>query len=85
LVLLSPSTDYHGLKTTEAAKKYTGPLLMFHQKDDRIAGSGPADLDKVSGSKDRLLQVGEGAGHGTALLNANTTRQIVDFVVRTLK
>jgi pimeloyl-ACP methyl ester carboxylesterase len=85
LVLFSPSTDYHGLKTLKAVKKYTGPLLIFHQKGDKIAGDGPADLDKASGSKDRTLQLNEGTGHGVALLNAETTQQTVDFIVRTLK
>ncbi len=85
LVLLSPGIDYHGLKTKAAAKAYTGPILLFHDKDDKIAGTGPAELDKASGSKDHQLQVMEGRAHGIALLNASTTQQIVDFVVRTLK
>ena len=85
LVLFSPSTDYHGLKTTDAVKKYTGPLLIFHQKGDKIAGEGPARLDQTSGSKDHKLQINEGTGHGVALLNAETTQQTVDFIVRTLK
>lgn len=85
LVLLSPSTDYHGLKTLDAMKKYTGPVLIFHQKNDKIAGDGPALLDKASGSKDHTLKVSDGAGHGAALLNAETTPQIVEFVGRCLK
>ncbi len=85
LVLFSPSADYHGLKTLKAVKKYTGPLLIFHQKGDKIAGDGPIDLDRASGSKDHTLQLNEGTGHGAALLNAETTQQTVDFIVRTLK
>lgn len=85
LVLFSPSTDYNGLKTTDAVKKYTGPLLMFHQKGDKIAGNGPLDLDKLSASKDHTLQLNDGTGHGTALLNPGTAQQTVDFIVRTLK
>jgi pimeloyl-ACP methyl ester carboxylesterase len=85
LVLFSPSTDYHGLKTTDAVKLYPGPLLIFHQKDDKIAGSGPATLNSMSGSKDHNLEVHDGSGHGTALLNAATTQETVDFIVRTLK
>lgn len=85
LVLLSPSTDYHGLKTEAAVKKYTGALLIFHQKGDKIAGDGPEALNRAAGSKDHLLQMSEGTGHGVALLNPVTTQQTVDFVVRTLK
>jgi alpha-beta hydrolase superfamily lysophospholipase len=85
LVLFSPSTDYHGLKTLDAVKKYKGPLLMFHAKDDKVAGDGPMDLDKASGSKNRKLRILEGAGHGIALLNPDTAQQTLDFIVRTLK
>ena len=85
LVLFSPSTDYHGLKTTQAIKKYTGPLLIFHQRGDKIAGDGPEKLNSASGSKDHTLQVSEGTGHGAALLNAETTQQTIDFIFRTLK
>jgi len=83
VVLLSPSTDYHDLKTTDAVKTYPGPLLIFHQKGDEIAGDGPAKLDSMSVSKDHKLVVNEGKGHGTALLNATTTQQAVDFLLRT--
>jgi pimeloyl-ACP methyl ester carboxylesterase len=85
LVLFSPSTDYHGLDTTEAIKTYHGPLLIFHQKNDKIAGNGPATLNSTSGSKDHKLEVHDGSGHGTALLNAATTQETVDFITRTLK
>jgi pimeloyl-ACP methyl ester carboxylesterase len=85
LVLFSPSTDYHGVRTTEAVKEYAGPLLMFHDSGDKIAGTGPAILDKASVSKDHALVVNEGTGHGVALLNADTTQQTVKFLARTLK
>lgn len=85
LVLFSPSTDYHGLKTTDAVRTYTGPLLMFHDRGDKIAGDGPANLDRASGSKDHKLEVEEGAGHGVALLNAATTQETLNFIVRTLQ
>jgi len=83
VVLFSPSTDYHDLKTTDAVKQYPGPLLIFHQKGDEIAGDGPAKLDSMSGSKDHKLIVNDGTGHGTALLNTTTTQQTVDFLRRT--
>lgn len=85
LVLFSPSTDYHGLQTLGAVKKYTGPILIFHQKGDAVAGDGPETLAKASGSKDHTLKVSDGSGHGTALLNAQTTQETVDFIARTLK
>lgn len=85
IVLFSPSTDYHGLTTLAAVKKFKGPLLIFHQKGDKIAADGPADLDKASGSKDHKLQVAEGTGHGAALLNPDTAQQAVDFIVRTMQ
>ncbi len=85
LVLFSPGKDYHGLDAVSAARKYTGALLIFHQKGDKIAGDGPAEIDKASASKEHLLQISDGTGHGTALLNTGVTQQTIDFLAKTMK
>ncbi len=85
VVLFSPGKNYHGLDAVAAARKFSGSMLTFHDKDDKIAGSGPAEIDGASGAKEHFLKVGTGAGHGTALLNTDVTKQTVEFLTRTLK
>ena len=51
----SPSTDYHGIYRHPGcrSKRITGPLLIFHQKGDKIAGDGPATLDRIASGSER--------------------------------
>jgi pimeloyl-ACP methyl ester carboxylesterase len=88
VVLFSPGADYHGLDAIAAAKAWRGPLEIFHDKDDTVAGSGPEEIDKASPSADHKLIVLPGNGHGTDLLRDAMARNAdspVEFLKRTLK
>ena len=88
LVLFSPGADYHGLNAVTAAKTWSGPLEIFHDKGDTIAGDGPKTIDKTTPSADHKLVITSGSRHGTDLLRAalsNAAASPVTFLQRTLK
>ena len=68
VALFSPGADYNGLKTAEPAKSWKGPLRVYHDRGDSVAGEGPGMIEKMSGSTDHRLLISEGDRHGTALL-----------------
>ena len=68
VALFSPGADYGGLKTAEPAKLWKGPLRVYHDRGDSVAGEGPLMIDKMSISTDHRLLISEGDRHGTALL-----------------
>lgn len=68
VALFSPGADYSGLKTAEPAKLWKGPLRVYHDRGDSVAGEGPLMIDKISISTDHRLLISEGDRHGTALL-----------------
>lgn len=68
VALFSPGADYNGLKSEGAAKLWKGPLRVYHDRGDSVAGEGPAMIDKMSTSIDHRLLLSEGDRHGTALL-----------------
>ncbi|HLJ55113.1 MAG TPA: alpha/beta fold hydrolase [Chthonomonadaceae bacterium] len=88
LVLFSPGADYHGLDAISAAKKWSGPIEIFHDKGDTIAGDGPAAIDKATPSTDHTLVLTSGSRHGVGLLRdalTNANASPVAFLQRTLK
>lgn len=88
LILFSPGADYNGLKALPAAQAWKGPMLIYHDKGDTIAGSGPEQIDKASPSADHKLVLMDGSRHGTELLRdalSNASDSPVAFLQRTLK
>lgn len=86
LALLSPTTDYRGLRIDAALKKYGArPALMIASDDDAYAMRSAKELQKA-GTGTRELLIVNHAGHGTAMLgrDADLARTLVDWFRRTL-
>lgn len=86
LALLSPSTDYRGLRIDAAMKKYGGrPALLIASDDDPYAVRSVKDLQKAGGGTREVLIVNR-AGHGTVMLghDPDLARTLVDWFHRTL-
>jgi dienelactone hydrolase len=86
LALLSPSSDYRGLKIDAAMKKYgSKPALLVASDDDPYALRSAKDLQKSGGGIRELLVLSR-AGHGTVMLSrdADLARALVDWFHRTL-
>lgn len=86
LALLSPTSDYRGLRIEAALKKYgTRPALMIASDDDAYAMRSAKELQKAGGGTRELLIVNH-AGHGTVMLghDPDLTRTLVDWFRRTL-
>ena len=88
VVLFSPGADYSGLDALAAAKNWHGPLQIFHDKGDTIAGDGPERINGATASADHKLVVFSGSRHGTELVRdalKNPAAGPVAFLERTLK
>jgi pimeloyl-ACP methyl ester carboxylesterase len=86
LALLSPSTDYRGLRIEAAMKKYASrPALLIASDDDAYASRSAKELQK-SGPGTREVLILNHAGHGTVMLghDADLARTLVDWFRRTL-
>jgi alpha-beta hydrolase superfamily lysophospholipase len=86
VALLSPSTDYRGLRIEAAVRKYGArPLLLVASDDDPYASRSARELQKA-GTGTREIVVLSGAGHGTNMLSRapDLTRLLVDWFRRTL-
>lgn len=86
LALLSPTTDYRGLRIDAAMKKYgTRPALMIASDDDAYAMRSVKELQKAGGGTREALILNH-AGHGTVMLgrDADLARTLVDWFRRTL-
>ncbi|HET7216456.1 MAG TPA: alpha/beta fold hydrolase [Vicinamibacterales bacterium] len=86
LALLSPSTDYRGLRIEPAVRKYGGrPLLLVASDDDGYALRSVKELQK-SGGGARETVVLSHAGHGTAMLASEEDlgRRLLEWFRRTL-
>jgi dienelactone hydrolase len=86
LALLSPSTDYRGLRIEPAMKKYgSRPALLVASDDDPYATRSSKDLQKAGGGIREIHQLSH-AGHGTVMLarDADLARTLVDWFHRTL-
>lgn len=68
VALLSPGTDYHGLKVEGAAKSYKGALLVLAASGDSITGGGP-DLIRRADPK-ATVKMFDGGEHGTKLFDS---------------
>ena len=70
VALLSPGTDYHGLKIELAASHYQGAVLILTAKDDTIPEDGPALINRVAPGPHELKSY-DGKDHGTDLFAAH--------------
>jgi len=79
VALFSPGENYNGLDAVAAARSYTGPLLIFHARNDTIAGTGPQTIrdESVSGDKD-LREIDDNV-HGTELLSRSIDETVAFF------
>ena len=85
VALLSPSTDYRGLRIDAAMKKYGArPALLIASDDDAYASRSVKDLQKAGGGTREALFLNH-AGHGTVMLgrDADLARTLVDWFRRT--
>jgi len=86
LALLSPSTDYRGLRIEAAMKTYAKrPALLIASDDDAYASRSVKELQK-SGTGIREALILNHAGHGTVMLgrDPDLARTLVDWFRRTL-
>lgn len=77
VVLLSPGANYNGLDAIAATQLYRGSLMIYHSRDDSSAGNGPAQINQRSHAIRHRLQIIDGSAHGTELLHAGITHDIV--------
>ncbi len=82
LALFSPGANYNGLDALAAARSYRGDLIIYHSRDDSIAGSGPQQINALSPSQNHRLVVLNGTAHGTALLDSAVIRDAIKFFHR---
>ena len=86
VALLSPSTDYRGLRIDAAMKKYGArPALLIASDDDSYACRSIKELQKAGGGPREALILNH-AGHGTVMLghDPDLVRTLVDWFHRTL-
>jgi len=86
VALLSPSTDYRGLRIDAAMKKYGArPALLIASDDDAYASRSVKELQKAAGGTREVLILNH-AGHGTSMLghDPDLARTLVDWFHRTL-
>jgi dienelactone hydrolase len=86
VALLSPTTDYRGLRIDAAMKKYGArPALMIASDDDAYAVRSVKELQKAGGGTREALILNH-AGHGTVMLghDPDLARTLVDWFRRTL-
>jgi dienelactone hydrolase len=88
IALLSVSTEYRGLRSDAAMKKYAGRALLAYSDDDPYAARSARELIKMQppGAPARETLTLPRAGHGTNMLNAdpNLVAALVDWFKRTL-
>ncbi len=85
LALFSPGANYNGLDALAAARSYRGALVIYHSRDDAIAGSGPEQINALSPSQNHKLLLFNGTAHGTGLLEPEVIRNAVNFFQSSLK
>lgn len=89
IVLLSPASDYRGVKIDAALRKYPGRALIVYSDDDPYAQRSAKELLKASGplaTRRETLSLSH-AGHGTNMLGGDPDlpRQLVDWLKRTVE
>lgn len=86
LALLSPSSDYRGLRIEPAVRKYgSRPALLVASDDDGYALRSVKELQKSGGGVRETLVLNR-AGHGTAMLASEEDlgRRLLEWFRRTL-
>jgi len=80
--LLSPGLDYRGVKTENAAKQSTKPILIIASEDDHYAAKTARHLHELAqGSK---LTLYNSAGHGTDMfVEKELLKNLADFTTST--
>jgi len=79
LALYSPGADYHGLLALKPARSYAGPVVIYHDRNDTIAGDGPRQINALLPGRDHTLKISEGSEHGSGLLSPANIRSTVTF------
>lgn len=85
VALFSPGANYNGLDALAPARQYKGAVLIYHDKNDAIAGSGPKQINQALPGHDHALRLSNGSRHGTALLTPANIRDAVAFFQKTLQ
>jgi alpha-beta hydrolase superfamily lysophospholipase len=85
LALLSPSTDYRGLRIEAVARRVTRPMLLVASAEDGYALRSARDLQKGAGGVREVVTLQQ-AGHGTVMLGREPSLPwtLVDWFRRTL-
>jgi dienelactone hydrolase len=85
VVLLSPSTDYRGVRIESTARKVAAPMLLVASSEDGYAMRSARDLQKAGGGSRQVMTLQE-AGHGTVMLSRDESLvwTLVDWFRRTL-
>lgn len=86
LALLSPTTDYRGLRIEAAAREYgSRPMLLVASDDDGYARRSAVELQKGASGREFLMLTA--AGHGTIMLSRSykLAPALVDWFRRTLQ
>lgn len=81
VALVSPGTNYHGLRICPAAAAYRGRLLTVWAQNDAITEDGPATIARAANGRG-AQKMFPGDAHGAYLFNAHPDS--VDAVVRFL-
>lgn len=89
IALLSPSTDYRGLRIEAAFRKYGGRTLLVASDDDPYSLRSTRELIKAAGGPNALRETltVTAAGHGTTMLTRapDLPRALADWLRRTLQ
>ena len=84
LALYSPGASYHGLDAIKPAHTYKGAVVIYHDRNDAIAGGGPRQINAALGGL-HALRLTDGSDHGTALLTPANIKDTVMFFQRSLR
>ena len=77
-IALSPSFNYKGIKTGEAAKEINNPVLIIVSEEDAQSYGDSQQLNNLI--TDSALETYSGKGHGTNMLDRETKDEILDWL-----
>jgi pimeloyl-ACP methyl ester carboxylesterase len=83
VVMLSPGKSYHGLEPANAAKKYSGKMLILTAKGDSYSEESSRFIQKLNESH-CTVDWFPGEAHGTEIINGDkkAMRQLIDWVMQ---
>ncbi len=84
VALYSPGANYHGLDAIKPAHSFKGAVVIYHDKNDAIAGSGPRQINAALAGE-HALHLTNGSEHGTALLTPANIKDTVLFFQKALR